>query len=91
VTVDRRDLLQHADRCCSCHARIVWARTATGERMPVDERATGNGNVLLMVQGGHLAAGVLTHAEAARRRAGGMALYISHFATCPNAGRHRRR
>ncbi|OLT46524.1 hypothetical protein BJF85_16665 [Saccharomonospora sp. CUA-673] len=84
-------MLQHSARCRSCNGRIVWARTADGERMPVDDTPARGGNVLLMLQGVQLVAGVLGKADATRRRAGGIELYVPHFATCPNADRHRRR
>lgn len=30
----------HATRCSSCGASIVWFRSASGKRMPVDEAST---------------------------------------------------
>jgi len=68
----------------------VWAETTTGKRMPVDAEPSVNGNVELIEDAGGTTALVLRNdeVEAARRR--GAMLYLSHFATCPNAKRHRR-
>lgn len=68
-------------RCRSCGALIVWAKSAkTGKPMPLDhDRVTS---------------GVRFQADAqgiARLRAGVEPGHASHFATCPDAARHRRK
>lgn len=81
------------DECRSCHAPIRWAVTQKGRRMPLDPEPTPDGNL------------VLAPAVEARRAPTVVALtahndppldpntprYTSHFATCPDAPRHRRR
>lgn len=81
--------------CRSCQAPILWTETANGERMPVDEKPNQlHGNVLLEFTDDSpapkLLAGVLTRGQAAGARAEQKRLYRSHFASCPDADRHRR-
>ncbi|PXY17364.1 hypothetical protein BA062_37785 [Prauserella flavalba] len=77
--------------CKSCRARILWATTRDGERMPVNADPASNGNVLLALQDGQLAAAVLTAGQARMSRARRIPLRLAHFATCPKADHHRRR
>jgi hypothetical protein len=79
--------------CRSCGARIRWAVTTAGKRIPVDEQPVDSGNVLL-----HEAPGGQdpTATVVGKRVQPGLfgddgPRYVSHFATCPNADRHRRR
>lgn len=80
--------------CRSCPAAVLWAETAAGERMPVDEQPVINGNVLLHITDDSpkpkLIAGVLSRGQAAGARERGERLYRSHFVSCPNASGHRR-
>lgn len=88
--------------CGSCGAPIVWATTAHGRRIPVDPDPVPDGNLELLEMSGVLVAHVLTverEAELERElldanRAGvtpTLALFKTHFATCPSAETHRRR
>lgn len=71
-----------AGTCRSCHARILWAWTSSGKRMPVDIEPVEGGNVLVVPSNGDkLEAHVFT--------ADGRRAWTSHFATCPNAVLHR--
>lgn len=72
--------------CRSCGAPIRWARTANGKAMPLDPDPSPNGNLAL--DGETVIVCGKTAAE--QRRANGEALYLSHFATCPQAASHRR-
>ena len=60
--------------CKSCGAEIVWAVTSSGRRIPVDYQ--GESVVILTEAGDEVRASV---------RLG----HKSHFATCPNAAKHR--
>lgn len=71
--------------CRSCGARIIWAETLTEKRMPVDAEPTPDGNVSLEPREGFAP---LATVNAPLFAAG---LRKSHFATCPNAGQHRKR
>jgi hypothetical protein len=80
------------ERCDSCRAAIIWAATAAGRRMPVDAHVDRDaGNIgLVGVDPLELPRAVIYgKAEAARRRLVGEPLRTSHFATCPDADRHR--
>lgn len=78
--------------CSSCGARIRWAKTSAGKRMPLDAEPSGSGNVLLGWIGGEEVAIVLGNDRADERAAAQIdgRAYLSHFATCPNASAHRR-
>lgn len=69
-------------RCKSCGAEIVWVKTRSGKRMPLDARPTPNGN--LEIDLADCVYFVTPDLNAAGKR------YTSHFATCPNASEHRR-
>lgn len=75
--------------CRSCRAAITWCRTEKGRKMPVDALpapATVHAGFVLRDQtspDGPLAI------SATRDQLPGEELYVSHFATCPNADQHR--
>jgi len=76
-------------RCRSCRADIVWAQTERGKLMPLAaEPYTGDDPRGLFVFRRH---GDSIYVVAATPDAfPGEPVYRSHFATCPNAGEHRR-
>lgn len=68
-----------------CGALIIWTtNVVTGKRMPVDAEPTEKGNVVLVTGNDGPEARVLTRDELVRRPTT-RGLYLSHFATCPNA------
>lgn len=71
--------------CRSCGAPLRWAVTAKGRRLPLDPEPAATGNVVVDATG---AARVLSPLEP---RPADVPLYLSHFATCPDANIHRRR
>lgn len=74
--------------CRSCGATVDWVATDR-RKMPLDPCPDPKrGNVVRLSGDNAL---VLGHAEATERRARGDRLYLSHFATCPNADQHRKR
>lgn len=88
--------------CRDCGRDIVWARTNNGKPMPLEVPASDSGNVAALVPaqqrvGDDMALGLGTLAvvlagdvlDEARER--GVRLYVSHFATCPNAAARRKR
>jgi hypothetical protein len=82
--------------CRSCAAPIVWTLTTKNRRMPLDPEPVNDGNVVVT---GRILAGrdrdtptilVLRpgedeHLDADRLR------YVSHFSSCPDAQKHRRK
>ncbi|HMI85960.1 MAG TPA: hypothetical protein VK550_17805 [Polyangiaceae bacterium] len=71
--------------CRSCGARIVWAKTPAGKAMPLDADPVTDGNIVLEEDN----AGAIAHVRSAAF--GGVGVFHkSHFATCPNAARHRK-
>lgn len=83
--------------CSSCSAAIEWAVTEKGKRMPVDAEPVEGGTILL--QHFHVGEPPVAHvttaderdelAVQARNRGDTLRLFVSHFATCPNADQHR--
>lgn len=71
--------------CSSCGAHIVWATTEHGRLMPVDAAPSAEGNLRLTWVPSRK-----VYIVAARVKGGEKPLYTSHFATCPNASKHRR-
>jgi len=81
-----------ADRCRSCKAPIIWAVTKTGKRMPVDETPTKGGNIILGMRWQlPPIAHVQTEQQLALLRERGEVLYVSHFATCKQGKKWRKK
>lgn len=86
--------------CRSCKAPVIWALTEKDKPMPVDAEPVEDGNIVLSHRrvGQDPVALVKGPLEIEQLRAeherspqeGPLRLFISHFATCPNAQEHRR-
>lgn len=76
-------------RCRSCGAEIRWAETAAGKTIPLDVEPISTGNVDIVFIGGEEVALVLGPGDAVAAQAAGHKLFLSHFASCPNAAQHR--
>lgn len=74
--------------CRSCGAPVRWVETTSGRRMPLDPTPNAKGNVYL--EPGVPTATVFGNLQADARKALAGRLYLSHFATCPDADDHRR-
>lgn len=71
-------------KCRSCDAPIIWALTPSGRKVPLDAEPSPEGNLRVYdINNPTVAYLRPTDREAAK--AGGQPLYISHFATCPQA------
>lgn len=70
--------------CDSCKAKIIWAKTVTGSRIPIDPEPVAGGKFWLVKGTSDVpfAINAGDHAEPAR--------FDTHFATCPNADAHRK-
>ena len=71
-----------ADRCRSCDAPIEWAITTKGSHIPLDPEPTPAGNLVLID-------GIARHPTLGEDVP--YLQYISHFVTCPDAERFRRK
>lgn len=75
--------MKSVSRCKSCGAAIRWYSTPRGTKIPIDADPASDGNLVILagvVQNAH--ADLFNGIPAGPR-------YISHFATCPNARKHR--
>ena len=87
------------DFCRSCKAKVVWALTEKGKRMPVDAEPAVGGTIVLehTQQGKPPLARVVSGEELStmRRqeesRGEELRLFKSHFATCPDRGKWRKK
>lgn len=74
--------------CRGCKAHVRWVVMAkTGKKNPLDPEPSDEGNVIVDLDTGQ--AETQTHEQAQLLREAGAALYISHFATCPERNRFR--
>lgn len=78
-------------KCRSCGAEIIWVKLASGKSMPCDAEsvtywADDKGDDMVVTPNGEVVRARLS-GEASEATGIG---YISHFATCPNADRHRK-
>jgi hypothetical protein len=72
--------------CRSCNAPVLWVRTTSGALMPLDAEPVENGNIALIDGVAHTRRGDLFEEmlpDGPR--------YQSHFASCPNAAKHRKK
>jgi len=65
-------------KCRSCKAEIIWAATESGRAMPLDAKPEKR-FVLMEIQGGGADEAVAVDT------------YVSHFATCPEADKFRKK
>lgn len=79
--------------CRGCGAKVIWVRSESGKRMPCNpqmvpfwERPGASGKVVLQGSGKVISCDF----EGPRDEVTGFG-YISHFSTCPQAGRFRRK
>lgn len=80
--------------CRSCNAKILWAVTEKGKRMPVDAVASEKGNIFLQHRP-NLEPLAVYMTDQQRDSAKGTLMehrmYTSHFATCPQAKKWRKK
>lgn len=71
--------------CRSCGAAVRWAVTRkNGKPIPLDPSPVDDGNLVVF-------RGVaMSRKDADARGIGPLPLFKAHFATCPNANRHRK-
>ena len=74
-------------KCRSCGAEIIWIKMRSGKAMPCDATPVNytpdpDGELLVVDKNGNTVRGT---------RGGDESGYVSHFATCPQAGMFRRK
>lgn len=87
-------------RCRSCSASVVWVKTTAGKAMPCDPElfalVPGEGSVTAVTVDGVTVRGERVFGPLEPGTTGVSAKFpvllvrTSHFATCPNAARHRK-
>lgn len=85
-----------SDKCRSCKADVIWARTGNGKLTPIDAAPHVDGNVVLQHQ--RTEQGMIVHAKTLTRKRQAEnkqsfireITYKSHYATCPQAAKWRR-
>ncbi len=70
--------------CRSCKAKIAFLTMESGRSMPVDAEPTMNGTIWIGEDGIGRVVGKGDYTTIS------MPLYMSHFATCPNAKAYRK-
>jgi hypothetical protein len=70
-------------RCRGCQATIIWAKTKTGSRIPLDAEPTYLGNVAFVD-------GYAKVFGEGHELPNSVARYMPHHATCPKADEFRR-
>ena len=78
-------------KCRSCGAEIIWIKMKSGKSMPCEIKpisystdVPSHGDLTLVTPDGRVVSG---NFDPASDKIG----FVSHFATCPNAGTHRKR
>lgn len=74
-------------QCSSCKADIIWSTSEKGSAAPIDFQPSPDGTVALEYRGSPTP---LSRVVPVKHRFGRTDLRKSHFATCPEAARHRR-
>jgi hypothetical protein len=78
--------------CRSCHAEVIWVFTEKGRRMPIDAEPSADGRFrkerVDVVDGNQHR--IVHFVRDDELEANTAPLYLSHFATCPDADQHRR-
>lgn len=79
--------------CRSCGAPLRWAKTLNGKAIPLDAEPTSAGNIVLHDTRDPRSpqARVLAGADLLDARSEGTTLWLSHYATCPDSQKWRRR
>jgi hypothetical protein len=77
--------------CSACGARLIWAVTERGARMPVDANQNLTGNLVLCYEVDALERPVSGQLVVAAPAGYEGSRWLSHFATCPKASTYRRR
>lgn len=73
--------------CRACGASMIWGKWPNGRGVPLDAEPSADGNIRLQRDG---SAEILKGVQLAPARQRKERLFITHFATCPNADSFRK-
>lgn len=76
--------------CHSCDAGVLWATTEAGKRIPLDPQPRTDGTFYLRPRHPEGVTAIAVKDADREAIAAAHQLYVTHFATCPHASRHRR-
>lgn len=76
-------------RCSTCQARVIWATTQNGKRIPINPEPVAGGNIRLSGGDLHPRAAVVDMSRDLFDETDDGARYVSHFVDCPQAAEHR--
>jgi hypothetical protein len=79
--------MSDTSHCRSCGAVIIWAETEKGKSIPIDPTPTEDGNIRLVVREQPQSPIAIVVTKPENRDTD---MFKSHFATCPNASKHRK-
>lgn len=81
------------EACRSCRAPIIWATSTAGRAVPIDRDRIAGGNIELEEAPAFVPEGRRPGSPTARvvKPEPGVLRYRSHFASCPDAWRWKRR
>lgn len=88
--------MQKTSTCKTCGAKIVWIKTTRGKSMPcnaeqVQYQENRRGSALIVTKDGDVVRGnIIDDNQTSLVPVVDGVGYVSHFATCPNAAKHRR-
>lgn len=78
-------------KCRSCPALVIWTQTENGNSMPVDAQPSPAGNVRLVEPADPREGPTAIVLRKFAPLEPGEQLRLSHFVTCPNAEKWRKR
>lgn len=79
-------------KCSSCGARIRWTQTKNGKWMPLDMHPVPIRENIESKDTFITSAGLVIRADRVESQEEAHIFgFVSHFVTCPNAAKHRRR
>ena len=82
----------NAGQCSTCAAPVLWCRTAKGKAMPLDVEPRADGNIELRPQPPHgRVVAVYIKTTGTLDMLAQPVRFASHFATCPQAKKHRKK
>lgn len=79
--------------CRSCGAKIIWAKMPSGKLCPFDPEPSrvGTHTITDGVASPCAKALIMVSMADPAKEFTSPLVYLSHFATCPNAGQHRKK